>query len=460
MTIALTGTGGLFTRVGRCGGLLNAINAFRGTANLSAASIVSIGTGIDNVEAQFASTNQQLVDALYAARNSHRLAHSQLATYLQGLSQQVVVTMADDDVRLVTKSLSAALETLISQMTAASASVPRPTVSVGTITAGSSNAGNGACVASITGKTGVQRDYVFAENIDLTVTSDSALGATQGREPLSLLGDAAQADPLWFEWEDGSGASATLNAVDAAEDAGTNLLTNGDFETFSVANTPDNFSILDGTAGTHIFSAGSSDAYAGSNGLKYTGNGSTNPSIAQTFNLSGTGTAGRLLPNTVYAFNCWLKKSATATGILAIELVDGSNAIIADDATTNNALTKDISTLTTSFAAFNGFFRTPRNLPSTVKLRIRTSTAINSGQSVFLDHAAMCAANEAYTGGPYVAVFSGSSRFVKGDTFVIPINNNYGSGWQRLAERFFGMRTLGLQLPSSASPTISDSLIA
>jgi hypothetical protein len=80
MAITLTGTGGLFTRTGRVGGMLNALNSFRGTADLSGASIVSVGVGVNNIEAQFQSTNQDLVDGLYTARDGHRSAGAGFAS--------------------------------------------------------------------------------------------------------------------------------------------------------------------------------------------------------------------------------------------------------------------------------------------------------------------------------------------------------------------------------------------
>ena len=62
MTVTLIGTGGCFTRVGRMGGALNDTNTFRGT---------TLVTKADNIRAQFASTNQQLVDDLYRQLNTN-----------------------------------------------------------------------------------------------------------------------------------------------------------------------------------------------------------------------------------------------------------------------------------------------------------------------------------------------------------------------------------------------------
>lgn len=467
MTIALTTSpGGLFRRVGRIGGLINSINSARGTADLSGASIVSVGTGVDNIRDQFLSTNSQLLDGLWTARDAFRGTPTSFLSYLKTLATNTVIVMAHDDVQLVSKDIKTALAEVIKQLKASSDSVNRPTVSVA-VTAGSANTGTGVVIASATNADGTQMAYVFNETIDVTCTGDAQSGsATSGREPFSAKGDAAQTDELMWDWEKGSACSTSASAVDAAENAGSNYLVNSSFETFTTANTPDSWTIATGTAGTTVLAAGAGSGYAGAssaNGLKITGNGSELTSLTQTFGTSSTstGTTKTLKPSTVYAINCWLKKTTSlAAGVLDLELIDGSNTNIADAASTANKKQVTLSGLTTSYAAVNAFFRTPAVLPSTIKFRIRLSTAATNGESVFIDHLAMQQATAAYAGGPYLAAFSGATAFVLNDTFAVAVSNNYGSKMQRLFQRLFNMRSLGLQIPDSGSPTIADSLVA
>jgi hypothetical protein len=467
MTIALSGTGGLFTRLGRHGGLLRNVLGFVGSSapdttahwGSSGPTINDLADAINNIRDQYLASNTQLIDGLYTQRDQYRSVHGTLCGYLQGLAAATLIQMADDDVGLTARDLPTALKLLISQMTASVDSVKKPTVSV-SVTAGTNN-GTGVLVASVTGPTGVQLDYVLNENLDVLCTADSQQGGTLGQEVFSVAGDAAQTDALAWDWPKGSGASASLTAVDASVNAGSNYLVNSDFETFSVSNTPDSWLILVGAAGTDIFAAGSSGAYTGSNALQFTGTGGAPlSSIAQTFG-SSSGTTLALLPDTVYAVNFWIKRSGSlAAGVVDVDLVDGSNAAVADDASTANKVSTAFGSMTTSYAAKNGFFRTPRVLPSVLKLRVRASTALTSGESVYLDRLALTPATQLYAGGPYAAAFSGATKFVLNDSFTIGVSNNYGSAFQKLAERLFGMRALGLQLPSASSPTIADSLIA
>src|SRR5262249_37593288 len=177
------------------------------------------------------------------------------------------------------------------------------------------------------------------------------VGATAGSEPFRALGDNAQTDPLYWNWQLGSGATTDLTATDAGLSNAANLLTNSSFETFTVANTPDNCAILTGAAAPTIFAAGAGNGFAGAtspNALKYTGNGSELTSIAQTFAQTSGGTPATLLPDTVYGINFWAKKTAGAVaGALAVDLVDGSNTVVNDDAGTANTIAVANGSLTT-----------------------------------------------------------------------------------------------------------------
>jgi hypothetical protein len=281
-----------------------------------------------------------------------------------------------------------------------------------------------------------------------------------GKEPFSVLGEVAQFNELDFSWPLGSATALTLFAISANDQSipSTNMLKNGNFETFAVANTPDGWVILAGVAGTNIFK--SSSPYAGSFALQFTGSGGAAASIAQPFGDSVNGTSTSVAPQTLYNFNCWIKVSSVpAAGVLAIELVDGSNAVINDDAGNANAVTKTLSGATTGYLPLKGTLRTPSILPSAVKLRVRLSTDIDSGKSVFVDHLSFTPGQQLYSGGPFLSIHSGAAKTIKGDTYTIAVSNNYGGAFQLVTERFFSMRQLGLALPSSGSPSISDALV-
>lgn len=471
MAVTLTGTGGLFTRLGKIIAAIRNINGFRaGTATDTTAlwgsggpTVYDTDHAISNITAQFLSTQQTLMDGIYTTRDNFKAAQGTMLSALRDLASKTIIEMVHADAVLPAKTIDLAMFELVRQLTASSDSVKACTVSASTA-AVSGNTGDATIIGSCTGPKGLAREYVFPEVVELRVTNDYQGGASLGSEALSIRGENALNDTLDPLWPDGSGATGSLTMVNQAlnQDSQGNLLYNSSFDTFTVANTPDHWSILVGAAGTDIFSEASVIYRTGGKALKFTGTGgSPLSSVALTFNNSG-GTTSVLKPDTVYAVNYFLKDSGAGltAGVIKVDLVDGTNTVINDDAGTANSKTTAYSVTTASYAAVNAFFRTPKLLPSTIKLRVSISTALTSGESMYIDELAMTEAAQLYTGGPYFAAFRGATDALLGDGWNVTIANNNLGIFQTMFEQLFGMRALGLQLPSAGSPTIAESLCA
>lgn len=454
MAVTFDGSDGLFTRLGKIGHVLNITNTFRGvnsSGNLPA-EIEDIIEEYDGETPTIRGTVDALVDALTSAQGGL----SSLLGSLRTAAQQTLIEMVYADVLangavlnpMRTKALSEAIEELIAQMLAGSETVDATEPSIAA-SAGGSNAGNGACVTSVLDAYGRRLENCLPEKI-VAVCTDST---TSGQESFAFSGEVAVSDRLSHDWPGGSGASANLTAIDAATSSSSqNLLTNGDFEDFAVANTPDGWTIVTGSAGTQILSE-SSIIYKGSKALEYDGDGSNLTQIKQAI----TGLSSR----TPYAVNLWAKVDVSpAAGVLVIDLYDGSN-VINDDQGTANSLSIDLTTIGTSYVAKNTVFRLPDPVPATVQLRIRLSTALSSGSSAFVDHLAFAPATQLYTGGPYAALFSGATDWELDDKFGVTVTNAQAGAFQTLFDRLFDMRNKGLLLPSAtgAAETIDDALI-
>lgn len=472
MTILLhdgTTHGGVFDRLGLVGGILGDINAIRGgavTANV--ASGAAMTTRVANMLTYWAGTtdNRQVIDGIFAALSGFQSSQSGFLTTLQADCQNTVIKMADQDVALASKTITAALSLLITQMTTAAASVNASVSAAGAMTAVGSPNGTPAIVASMVDAKGVALQYPFPETLTFTVTSDSQGGATLSQEPFRVDGQASVSDTLSNLWPGGSGVTGVnLPTVDASQsNAGGNALQNSDFETVTNANIPDNWVKAVGTIGADILVSGSV-AYTGSKSLEFAGDGATLSEVRQQFNtaastsLGAGGTPYQLKPLTVYHYNFWIKMSATpAAGVLVIDLYDGS-AVINDAAGTPNSKSQSLTGISTTFVKVSGAFRTPAVLSASQFLRLRLSTAIDAGKNLFIDRLGFTPAQQLYQGGPFVAAFSGATKLITGDAWTVAITNTYG-GFQKLFERLFGMRALGLVIPNSGSPTVSDSLIA
>lgn len=398
-------------------------------------------------------------------------------TLAQQVAVQVVNRVVFNDQPQIAQSLTtlntlASLTEIIRQMKAQGASVLAATITATPqlFTSYTTNIGNGVCVASIRRPSdGLVLENAFAEQVQFQCVDDSYSGdATAGNEQFTLNGTGSQSDFYAFNWPLGSNVSTSLNAIDsqANNDEG-NELTNSSFDAWT-ANVPDNWTLVTGTAGTNITQE-STIIFGGTSSAAITGDASgTLTSITQTFNLAA-GTAGTLTTETQYGFNAWIRRDGTApgTGVLSIELIDGNNNIINDAGGTPNSFTVDCTALTTSYVAYNAMFRTPVVLPSTVKLRIRLTTALTDSRTIYIDSASFGQATQHYISGIFWSIHGGSTPFAIGDSIYAPVTNSRGSGgtlstFQTLMSRLFPSEVFGNELlfPSSAAGnTISDNLI-
>lgn len=446
MSLSLTT---LFTRIGHHLGRINEVNAYRGT---------TLPAGVTTVEGDYVSTDLNLVDGINSQLTQAQGAETSIASYYRGLARSTVIQMVIEASPQSNKSLSTALNYVVAQMVAGSQTVQASAVAA-SVAAGS-NTGNAVCIATTKTASGLVAENLFAEVIAGVVTNDSQSGgATAGREGLSFAGQFAVSDALSYLYPSGSGASQSLRAIAASSYNGSgtaNQLANGDFETWTVANIPDGWHIGTGTAGTQVLQS-TGTFYDGLSSLEFAGDASTLTSL---YTALGTDTQAAVKPLTQYAVNGWMKVSAApAAGVLTVALTDGSGTVINDAQGNANSFTVNLVTLGTTFVPVNGWFRTPRVLPSAVRLQFKLTTALSASKNLFIDRVSLASPAPFYSGGPTIAVFSGNANLISGDSFTVTTTSTPGL-LQAGFDRLFGMKSLGLLLPSVASsPTISDSLI-
>jgi hypothetical protein len=456
VTVTFDGSGGLFTRLGKIGYALSVLNDFRGSTSAD-----KLTKEVLDVLDEYASATTALRDAVDHLVSALPTAQQGLSGMTSALSTAATNTLIEQlyaDVvangaalnPMRSRSLAEALDELVAQMLAGSKTVDanEPTI---TLAAGGSNAGNGNLVASLLDGQGRRLEYVLPEQLVALITSST----TAGRETWRVDGEPEIADKLSHLWPGGSGIQKTgITSLDAATESATqNLVANGDFEDFT-SNTPNSWTVSVGTPGTHIKEE-ATDKYKGAKALEYDGDASNLTAIYQAL------TVASLASRTPYALNFWLKTdSVPAAGVLVVDLFDGTS-VINDDAGTANSLSIDLTAITTSFVAKSAFFRLPDPVPATVRLRIRLSTALSNTSSIFIDHLALAKSTPLYTGGPYVAFFSGATDWELDDKFTLAVANDFRGALATLCERLFSLRDKGIWLPSAtgAAETIADSLL-
>lgn len=474
---------------------------------------------------------------------------------LQAFAKNFVVETVSLDRTQPDRTLKTALQYIITQMRATSQSINRSTLSL-SVTAGSSNSGNGVILTSTKRGDGLVQENSLSETLTVAPTSASLTAGLQ------FTGPARASSALGQDWPLGSGTTATITAIDANSSS---LLLNGGMETqATLPNVPDSWILSVGTPGTHclmtvqsqqtvtisgtptgggylltyqdrdgknqttsliaynataatvqtalrllnglsqvtVTSSGSTPNYTHT--VVFTGAGGAVPLLVKTNLLSGgsspnvaiaitvVGTpqvfAGgaavklasdgstlttlnqrltNLSTSTAYAISLWACADfVPAAGVVTIDLVDGIGGTVLTDAQgTSNSITFNASALLSSYKHLKDlqssecYFRTPATLPTNVYLRVRVSTAVTSGSSIFIDQVGLTAATALYTGGPMVAIFSGNTSFSTADTWTMIVTNNRAGTLREMLERNFSLSSLDLLFPTSASPTVPDSVL-
>lgn len=453
-----TDPGGLFRRIGKLAGGLAEENTARGT---------QLDTRVDTtIRGQYALTQEDVLDGIRSAK-LRRQQDDTWATDLKNRAQLTLLRMAQDAGWAGT-SLASALEFLRVDMRGAYPKtmqtpdyrITRPVVTVASA-ASAANRGNGICRASLIWPIdGLALDYVFAETIDIVCQSHSYAGgqATAGREPFTATGDAAARSYLAHDWPLGSGAASSLisSYPGAAAELQSNL-TDGSWEGWTV-NTPNSWAV-DVGAGTVTKLAG---GYIG-NALRITGDGATLTAVRQTLS--------NIQPLTAYVFNMWAQRSSNV-GVLRGRLVDGANAVINDEAGNPCQFIIDLASVdvndpnrlvnAATWYPVGGWLRTPRILPSVVKMELALTTAMTAATTLDLDAATMPSGVQAYAGGPYLSVHGGSVPFGAQDLFNVTVTNTLGaSSFARTLDRYWNLRENGVRIPSmpAGDPTYPPNVL-
>jgi hypothetical protein len=446
MTILLTGAGGLFTRLGAIAGGLNEHNTARGA---------TLNARVATVRGQYQAAQQDVMDDLYARQLSWQ-ATDDWATKLKGMAQDTLTRMARDD-GWAGSTFADALDYLRVQMVGAGTmlnpdfSINKPTVTVSPAAA-AGMVGNGTLRASVVNPLdGLTYDQTLAEALSVVCTSHSYTGgsAVAGREGFAVVGAVRARNDLAYEWPAGSAANGILEA--ASPDP--SMVTDGAFEVW-VGNVPTNWNVTTGP-GTVTKSVA---PYTGTAALRITGDGATLTRFEQTL--------ANLQPQRAYPINWWMVKNGAglAAGTLRVRLVDAANAVINDEAGTPNEVTVALPGLPNvnwgPTGIQGGWFRTPRIMPSVVKIEWALTVAITAAQWVDIDRLSLPEADQAYPGGPLLKAFSGSVPFAVKDTFVVTTTNNHNTTkFSRELDRLWDLRQNGVRVPSEAVGTVSDALI-
>ncbi|MCZ6655574.1 MAG: hypothetical protein O7D91_21405 [Planctomycetota bacterium] len=442
MAIDLISGTGLMDRLGKLQNLLNGVNDSRGSESIVAAWPRELNRVLVLYDGEV-NTIRETVEPMLEQLGEAQQAVDDWTTNIQTGGQNTLIEMADADKPLPSKSVTEAIDELIRQMLANSDTVDaaEPTLAVA---AGSANVGTGTLVATIVDGSGKIIENVFEEFIEVRVEDT----ASAGDESWLYAGEEVEGNKLDFDWPKGSGASFQQSTIEASA---ASIITNGQFETFTVAHLADGWTADVGSLGTSIQST--TEKVRGVLGWSFIGDGAELTKVSQA--LLG------LTSRVPLCLNIFTKvDAAPAAGTMIVDLFDGTG-VISDDEGTPNTMTIDLTAETTTFKAHSAVFRLPDPVPATVQIRIFLFVALTTARVVSFDEVVLVEADELYPRGPSAAIFAGSVDFAKDDDFTMTVTNDYQGEVQQLFERFFDMQSLGLQLPSAllGTETIPDTVI-
>jgi hypothetical protein len=168
-----------------------------------------------------------------------------------------------------------------------------------------------------------------------------------------------------------------------------------------------------------------------------------------------------LRASTQYAFFMTAQTPVAASaGTVTIKLVDGvGGSAITDDEGTANTITFDGGAGAMSIQYVTGFFRTPKVLPAAIYLELAMSGGdiLDNAKSMFIDNVVLAPATELYAGGPWVAIFAGSTNFGLGDRVHLDVTNDRDGEIHEWFNRFFALAESGKMLPATTgAETIAD----
>ena len=457
MALTLTGSGGVFTRLGKIFGMMSDVRTH----------MSDIETEIADVQGAYAAADSWMVASLVAAKEARIAQAGGVMNDLRAIAIDTLVEMCWADSHtgvsgiLPRKDLESALLYLIRDMDAAVASVNLNTSSVGSPALGAGNTGTGKLVVSVE-PTNLPTPNVATmsnvrnEKLEVRCIQDAQGQAIlRGAETFEIRGLAAY-DNLDRRFPAGSGVRQSISCVSASIDAGgvgQNMLRNTDFENFTTANVADYWTTVTGTAGTH-FGQETTTFLRGASAFKMIGDGTVLAEVRQQLG-STAGTPAQIQAGRLYCLAVWIRHSTgSGAGNVRIQLENAAGTAI------SGTTIDTTSAVGTSFTHKTIVFRAPNVLPSTVYVSIEQSTALAAAGVMYIDELCLVEMVQIAPGGCAITMFAGATDWVIDDRISVKTDNDGLGLFVVYFDIAFNMYEKGLFLPQAASETINDNLIS
>lgn len=458
MAITYDGANGLFTRLGKLVGMMDAVRTHQN----------NLKTELADVQSVYSSADSYMIEQLVGNLEARIAQSGGVLNDIRAAAERTLIEMCYADAKTSTRNamenrtVRDALVWLIREMSADAESVDETTNSKGAISYGASNNGNGVlatfseCPNILLSNTSVWPNC-RTELIDVRCIQDAQDGSiASGSEVFEIRGQPGF-DELDYRFPGGSGKRVRMTCVSGHVDAGPrgqNILSNSDFEDQS-SNVPLLFTVTSGTAGTDFLTE-TGTYWRGAKSIKAAATGAT-WEIRQQLGTS-SGTVGKIVPDRPYMISVALKRDVGATGTLRVSLKDGSGNILSGGLM---AITQGHGAISTSWGVVNTTVFSPRIVPTTVYLSVECTVGIATA-AMYIDEVTVAEMTQLGNGGPYFGLVAGSSDWNADDNVRVNWTNGGEGAFNTAFDRLFRMNELGLALPSQSggTETIDDALIS
>ncbi len=246
---------GFFTMLGRCVYWSNTLLTNQNTLFLAPT------TGeADNLLTQYES-NRDLVTNFQNQVNSQAVSMSSWVGQVVQIATSTLQSL-QADLNAPTNNVNQIIPLLAAQMVIDSQTIEHTVITTPVVTPSGSNVGNGVLLVSIIDIFGNPDQRITPETVSVRCTSDQWTGTQPGAEQFSITGLPTFSPNVYGS--PGHGQGPTIRVADSQ-----NQVTNGNFETFNPANTPQSWTRVSGTIGTNIKK--STTAHSGSAALEFDG---------------------------------------------------------------------------------------------------------------------------------------------------------------------------------------------
>jgi len=437
----------LSQKIGKILGGLNETNDFLGT---------TLEARVNTIYAQYTTYGPENVTGIFDARNSDADSQNGWINYLKTLISDAIVTEVQLDRVLPSPSLTYAIPEWVRQMRIAGDSFQDCPATLAVSAVGVPT-GTYTFVTSSKDGTGVGSDLCIPDVYLVTVTADNENGGTRWAETFGVVGKAAAPDPATYLYPTGSGVNTSVAAIDPA--AGSTLTTDPSFENWT-SNTPDDWTIASGVAGSTVFKV-ADDPRDGSDGfaLRFVGNGTNVLKIRQVVTVSAA---------TVYDVYFRVKKvtdPGTDWGV-TVRLVDTSTGTAVSGSSVLSATAASVAANWTNIVT--GTIVTPATMPLETAIEIvfsqygaPTTAAANTAEC-YVDWVNIVEPTSLYAAGPNLSIWSGTTEGVNGDTwtYTVTLGAAVDTFMIRGMDRLLGLSSYTVRIPTAGSPTQLDSLIS